>query len=291
MNLLTDRINGCSLWAITPESFAALLSEIAHRTFFADREFSLLKSSTLGNSQSNKVALVPVQGILTKDSPWAGTTYGAIASGVEQAVSNPSVKRIVLAVDSPGGEVTGLPETAEVIRRAAKEKPVSAMVEGTSASAAYWLTSQASDITLAPSSEVGSVGVRMMHVDVSKAMEDAGLKVTELYSGDFKTEWSPFKPLSDAATEDMQKRLDSVHRDFLNAVASGRGPRVTAKISAARFGEGRMFSASDAMGHGLADVVQAPREFYRAVTAAGEDNPASPTHLRRARLELERTKF
>ena len=61
---------------------------------------------------------------------------------------------------------------------------------------------------MTPSGEVGSVGVRMMHVDVSKAMEDAGLKVTELYSGDFKTRsCPPYKPLSDEAIGDMQKRL------------------------------------------------------------------------------------
>ncbi len=82
----------------------------------------------------------------------------------------------------------GLPETAAIIAQVAKVKPVSAMVEGTAASAAYWLASQASDVTITPSSEVSSVSVRMMHLDVSKAMEDAELKVTELYSGDFKTE-------------------------------------------------------------------------------------------------------
>ena len=55
---------------------------------------------------------------------------------------------------------------------------MSAIVEGTAASAAYWLANQAGNITLTPSGEVGSVGVRMMHVDMSKMLENDGIKVT-----------------------------------------------------------------------------------------------------------------
>ena len=96
-------------------------------------------------------------------------------------------------------------------------------------------------MTITPSGEVGSVGVRMMHLDVSKAMEDAGLKVTELYSGDFKTEWSPYKALSEEAIGDMQKRLTATHTDFLNAVAgAGVGPACPRKCAAIAWGKVRI---------------------------------------------------
>ena len=268
------------LWAITSEGIQMLYGRVTSGV-----AFGLPKPQTKGNGD-NKVIVIPIQGVLTKNEPWAGTTYSSISDAAEKAASDPSIKRVVLAVDSPGGEVTGLPETAALLSQLAKVKPVSAMVDGTAASAAYWLTSQANHISMSPSAEVGSVGVRMMHVDVSKALQDAGLKVTELYSGDFKTEWSPYAPPTKAATADMQGKLTVAHNDFIRAVAEGRGNRATRGITKARYGEGRMFTADEAMGHGLADAVQSSREFYKALVAAPETGQSTA----RARLELERSR-
>ncbi len=283
------------LWAITPDSFVTLLGEMSSGRFFADQKYALLKPTALGDSRANKVSVIPVNGVLTKDAPWAGTTYPWISDAVEQAAADPAVKRIVLAVDSPGGEVSGLPETAAVLSQVARAKPLHAVVEGTSASAAFWLTSQATDITLAPSAEVGSVGVRMLHMDISKMLDKAGVTPTEISAGAFKMEWSPFKPLTDEAKADMQDRLDEVHSQFVNALSKGRGLRASREMRLGKFGEGRMFSAKEALRHGLADAVQAPRAFYRSiVTRDGESTstPVLPTAAPglqelRARLNVE----
>lgn len=294
MDSLTGRIQLLTrspLWAILPERMVTIVLQALHEGSVTGG-WEAAKPSITGKGP-NKVAVIPVQGVLTKDGPsWWGSSYDGIADAAEKAAADPAVKRVVLAVDSPGGEVTGLPETASILASVAKVKPVSAIVEGMAASAAYWLTSQASDITLTPSGEVGSVGVRMMHVDISKALQDAGINVTELHAGKFKTEFSPYSPLSEEATANMQTRLDAAHTDFINAISAGRGNRVTADIKAGRYGEGRMFSATDAMGHGLADKVLAPREFYKAILPAAEEN-AQPANygLQRARLDLERKRF
>ena len=309
MTLLTERlklITKCSIWAILPESYAALLTQLTSRTAFVEG-LDVLKHMALNAAKltvkgagSNRVAIIPIQGVLTKDDPWAGTTYKTISDAAEQAGSDPTVKHIILDVDSPGGNVTGLPETAAILSQVAKVKPVSAIVDGYAASAAYWLTSQANKITMAPSAEVGSVGVRMMHVDISKMLEDNGFKVTELYEGKFKTEWSPFKPLSDEAAADMQGQLVTAHNDFIKAIAEGRGVapnKPSDEIANARYGEGRMFSAAQAMGHGLADAVQAPRDYYRAVmpvsqeTTTDKGTPQFPLRGAKARLDVEKNRF
>ena len=153
-------------------------------------------------------------------------------------------------------------------------------------------------MTITPSGEVGSVGVRMMHLDVSKAMEDAGLKVTELYSGDFKTEWSPYKALSEEAIGDMQKRLTATHTDFLNAVAGASvGPACPLKCAAIAWGKepNRPPPCDDAMSHWLVYKIQGPREFYRSIVPTQEepkrraDFGVSITRV--PRIELERTLF
>jgi signal peptide peptidase SppA len=276
------------LWAIKSEAVLEAISRIS--SVRAVGEWNAAKPSLQGKG-TNKIAIIPIQGVLTKDGPsYYGANYDTITSALESAGADSSVKRVVLAVDSPGGEVTGLPETAGVLAAVAKIKPVSAIVEGTSASAAYWLTSQAHDITLTPSGEVGSVGVRMMHVDVSKMLEDMGYKITELHSGEFKTEWSPYKPLTEGAQADMQTRLDSTHQDFIGSVAGGRGARASAEITQARFGEGRMFGSAAAMTHGLVDKIQSAREFYRAIMPPQEETPAAGFPMR-SRLNLERGRY
>jgi signal peptide peptidase SppA len=274
------------IWAIAPEAALAAILRLTE----AEASFSSKPAPAAGFKGDNKIAIIPIQGVLTKDGPaWYGSNYDTITSALESAGADSAVKRIVLSVDSPGGDVSGLQETADVLSQVAKIKPVSAIVEGDSASAAYWLTSQAHDVTLTPSGQVGSVGVRMMHVDVSKMLTDMGYTITELYSGDFKTEWSPYRPLSDEAVADMQPRLQAKHKDFISAVASGRGGRATADITRKRFGEGRMFDAKAALGHGLVDRIQSAREFYKTVMASADD-PAPAFGLTRARLDLEKAR-
>jgi capsid assembly protease len=295
MKFLLELLARSPFWAIRPESVPLALlalknqgteieSESNARRFTLAPCWEAAKPSMIGGG-GNKVAVIPIQGVLTKDGPaWYGSNYDNISRAVEDAAANPDVKHIVLAVDSPGGEVTGLPETAALVAQAAKVKPVTAVVDGMSASAAYYLTSQANNIVLTPSGEVGSVGVRMMHVDFSKALENDGIAVTELYSGDFKTEWSPYKPLSEEAKADMLPRLQAVHQDFINAVQAGRGARLSQDIQDRRLGEGRMLSSKDALAHGMVDAVQPARDFFRAFSQ--ETAPVSFPALR-ARMELD----
>jgi signal peptide peptidase SppA len=286
LNLLTRSL----LWAILPDSLALIVAGLLNGQLMA-ANWQAAKPS----KGPNKIAIIPIQGVLSKDGPaWMGTSYDTITEAAEKAAADTDVKRLVLDVDSPGGEVLGLPETAAVLAQVAKVKPVSAMIQGTCASAAYWLTSQASDINITPSAEVGSVGVRMMHADISQMLEKEGIKVTELSSGKFKTEWSPFQPVSDEAKEDMQSRLMEAHNDFITGVANGRGNRVSAEMRRTRMGEGRMFGADKAVSHGLVDKIQTGREFYKSIVQP-EEAPKAPVHggfgLQRARIAIERAKL
>ncbi len=291
MKFILDLLARSPLWAIRPEAatFAALAlgrENVQKVAAFGTWEAT---KPTIKGIGPNKIAVIPIQGVLTKDGPaWYGSNYDAIGQAVESAALNPEVAHIVLSVDSPGGEVTGLPETAALIADAAKAKPLTAIVDGMSASAAYWLTSQANSIVLTPSGEVGSIGVRMMHMDVSKMLEDWGIKVTELFSGDFKTEWSPYKPLSDEAKADMMPRLSAVHQDFISAVQAGRGAKLTQDIQDRRIGEGRMFSATDAQSHGMVDSLQSAHDFFKTlIPPESTSAPAFPIHLRHEMNEAE----
>jgi signal peptide peptidase SppA len=206
-------------------------------------------------TQPSKIALISVSGPLTPRGSWYGSSLAGIAAQVARAAADPDIAGIVLDVDSPGGTVAGTAEAAAAVADAASKKPVIACVNTLAASAAYWIASQASEIVMTPSADVGSIGAMVMHVDYSKALEDSGITVTMIRSEQSpkKNEAHPFGPLSDEARANLQSRVNDAGAEFIRAVASGR--RVTQAKVKEEFGQGRMFGARDAVARGMADRV------------------------------------
>lgn len=172
---------------------------------------------------------------------------------INAAAANPDIGAIVLDINSPGGAVYGTSETADAVAAAKQQKPVYAIADPMAASALYWIASQASQFWVTPSGEVGSIGVKAMHLDISKALADAGVGITEITAGQYKGERSMFAPLSDEAKAQLQADADREHGNFINAVARGRG--VSRDTVADTFGQGRMIDANRAVKLGMADRV------------------------------------
>jgi hypothetical protein len=108
--------------------------------------------------------VVSITGSLVNRGAWIGassglTSYEGIAAQLERAAADPQVKTVVLDIDSPGGEATGMFSLAAKVRAVAAEKPVIAVVNDMAASAAYGIASQASEIVVSETSLVGSIGV------------------------------------------------------------------------------------------------------------------------------------
>ncbi len=82
------------------------------------------------------------------------------------AASNPNIAAIVLQIDSPGGEVSGTQQLADVIKSV--QKPVVAFVDGMMASAALWIGSAADEIIAStPQDIIGSIGTMMSFGDMT----------------------------------------------------------------------------------------------------------------------------
>ena len=204
------------LWAITPDYLQTLyLSAI---DFDMDRAHQ---------SEANKyimrgsVAVVPVHGPLGKnldkwDKMFGMSDYGDIEESLLAADADPNVTHILMHIDSPGGTVTGLPELAEKVRGI--ETPMTSYTEGTAASAAYWLASQADNILVSETAEVGSVGVYVALLDQSGFLEKMGLKVNAISAGKHKLDYAPFKPLSEEARERLQVNVNKWHERFKDEV-------------------------------------------------------------------------
>lgn len=254
-------------WAITKEKLGqirALLQLRAAGLTLSDAEIKARigepkSAGASTTSAGGAVAVIPIFGVISHrinvlDDISGGTSTERLAKQLASALRDPSVGSIVLDIDSPGGSVFGVPELAAQIREGRDQKPIVAVANATAGSAAYWLASQASELVVTPSGQVGSVGVYMLHEDYSKALEEDGVGVTLVSAGKYKVEGNPFEPLGDEARAAMQADVDHYYDQFTKDVAKGRG--VAVSVVRADFGQGRMLVAADAKAAGMVDRIE-----------------------------------
>lgn len=210
-----------------------------------------------------------------------GTACTEVSRQLAGALDDSRVSRVVMLFDTPGGSVHGVPELADEIRAARARKPVIAAVDGQCGSAGYWLASQASKIYASQSSEVGSIGVYQAHLDESQALDKAGLKVTLISAGKFKTELASVHPLSTEAAKHLQSRVDSYYGDFVRAVATGRNVSETAVRSG--MGQGRMVGTAEAVAERMIDARATLREVLTGAIGPGAGAKAELADVHRWR--------
>ena len=202
------------------------------------------------------IAVIPIEGELVHRSgnldPTSGMTgYDGIKFKVDEASADPAVKGIFLDIDSPGGEVAGADGAAEAIFAAREAKPIWALVNEQACSAAYWLASAADAVFAPPTGDTGSIGVVMLHTDLSGALELEGLKVTIIHAGKHKVDGHPFDPLPDAVRAEFQADVDTLRELFAGKVARNRGMSVEAVLAT----EARVFMGADGVAAGLVDAI------------------------------------
>ncbi len=224
-------------------------------------------SRVAGRGRERAVAVIPVLGAISNRAHSAGTGTDEVGAALAAALESPRVDAIVLDVDSPGGTIAGVPELADRIFAARNVKPIVAVANGVMASAAYWICAAAREVVVTPSSEVGSIGVYLLHEDWTEQLEDEGVKVTEIARGKYKTEGAPWKPLDEAGREFLEGRVAAVYAWFTRDVARFRGDTPAAVRNG--YGEGRVLAAAEAKAANLVDRVGTLEETIERVATGG----------------------
>jgi signal peptide peptidase SppA len=209
-------------------------------------------------------AIIPIRGALVQRGglhPWSGMTgYDGIRFKFLAALADQAVKGIVLDIDSPGGEVAGVFDLADTIHAARGAKPIWAILNEAAYSAAYCLASAADTITVPRTGGAGSIGVIAMCVDMSQALDKAGIVVNVIAHGKRKADGNQFEPLPKEARERFQADVDTIGALFEATVARNRA----IPASAVRDLEGSTFLGPAAVARKLADRVAAPDEAFDA---------------------------
>lgn len=204
------------------------------------------------------IAVIEISGVLIHRGGWIGqssgqTSYEGIAAQIEAAASDPSVRGVALEIDSFGGEVAGVFDLADRIRALRRDKPIWAFVAEHAFSAGYALASQASRILLPRTGALGSIGVVVMHADLSGKLDQDGVQVTLIHSGKHKVDGNPYTPLSPDVQSNIQREIDVLRFLFAETVAAGRAGRLSQEAALAT--EAATYRGADAVTAGLADEV------------------------------------
>jgi capsid assembly protease len=299
---------GASVWHIHEPAFAQLaagLQAMAETGQSLDRIAASAESSadlliprgeySRNVQRSGGVAIIPITGVLEPErgvyTDWmGGSNCAQIRSDIRMAAADSSVTQIALLIDSPGGIAMGLQETASLIAKVSQSKPVVAYCRNLTASAAYFLACAASRIVATPSTAVGSVGSIIGHFSYSGMLEQAGIKYTQITHGENKGEGSSYLPLDKKSEQGLQDFVTAYGSQFVNYVAERRGVSVEQVMQ--KFGQGRVYIASEALDRGMIDGIGMIEEALAARgsgTSAGF-SPGSATSPAGESVASERPK-
>lgn len=195
-------------------------------------------------SGDDRIALIRVEGVILD----AQQTVGDLKNFGE----SPSVKAIVLRIDSPGGGVVPSQEIYEAVKRVRDKhnKTVVASMGTVAASGGYYIAVATDRILANPGTLTGSIGVIMELANVEGLLKKIGVESLVVKSGQYKDIGSPFRKMGPEDRRILQAVMDDVHRQFIEAVAEGRSLKVEQVRGLA---DGRIFTGRQAKEANLVD--------------------------------------
>ena len=195
------------------------------------------------------VARLTIAGTITEDR--------RLVEAIDAVAKDDTARALLVAIDSPGGTVSGGESLHHAIARVAAKKPVVAVMGGTAASAGYMIAMPAARVFARESTLTGSIGVKLQVPEFSGLLEKLGIGDNSLASGALKDEPSLARKLSPPARAMLQDLVADMHEQFIEMVAAGRQmdlPRVR------ELADGRPYTGRQALKLGLVDAIGGERE-------------------------------
>jgi protease-4 len=195
-------------------------------------------------SSEDRIALIRVEGVIMDSQ----TTV----SELKRFSENPSIKAIVLRIDTPGGGVVPSQEIHDAVKRVRNKsnKAVIASMGSVAASGGYYIAAATDRIVANPGTLTGSIGVIMETANVEGLLQKIGVEGVVIKSGKFKDVGSPLRKMSSEERGLLQGVMDDVHRQFIEAVAEGRSLELR---TAQALADGRIFTGRQAKDAKLVD--------------------------------------
>ena len=191
----------------------------------------------------SEIALVHISGLLMDSS--------GVVRQLSKYRRDPKIKGIIIRIDSPGGSVGPSQEIYDEIHKIKEAKKiVYASLGSVAASGGYYIACAADYILANPGTLTGSIGVIMAFNNMEELAKKIGVAPAVIKSGEFKDSGSPLRPLKQKERKLLQKVVDDVHDQFVQAVSSSRN---ISEENVRLFADGRIMTGRQALKFRLID--------------------------------------
>ncbi len=231
-----------------------------------------------------RVAIVELEGVILE--------VDDLVRELKSHRENPSVRAVVMRINSPGGVVAPTQELHDAVLRLRQAgKPVVASLGSVAASGGYYVAVACDQIYANPGTLTGSIGVIMQLANVEQLMKKVGVDYVVVKAGQFKDIGNFSRAMTPEERRVMQTLLDDVHGQFIGAVANGRK---LAREEVVRFADGRVFSGVQAKELKMVDMLGGLEDaVLGAAKLAGIPSPPNVIQPRRrfSIVDLLRNQF
>jgi len=202
----------------------------------------------------DKIAIVYCEGQII-DGKSNNNSMGSItiSNAIRKAASDSSVKAIVLRINSPGGSALASEVILHEIELAKQHKPIVVTMGRYAASGGYYIACYANKIYAEPYTITGSIGVFGLLFNVEKLLNNKlGINIEVVKTNANADFGNITRPLSAQEKQFIQFQIEDIYDKFISHVAFGRN---LTKDYVDSIGQGRVWSADDALRIGLVDEI------------------------------------
>ena len=237
---------------------------------------------------AGKIAVIELNGVLSSEAGGLFFTrpdnsVSALKAQLDLAAGDSNVKGVLLKISSPGGEVTACDNLYHELNRyrATTGRPVVAYIDTMGASGGLYAAMGADTVISHPTAIVGSIGVIMQSLDLSRAIAAFGVEIDPIKSGKMKDINTPWRSMTKAERLVLQKLVDDMYQRFVTIVDSGRKKLDRAKVL--ELADGRVFSGIEAARVGLVDRTGYIEDAVDELGSRIGDSPGKLTLIRYTR--------
>lgn len=219
-------------------------------------------------SSSDKIAKIQVEGTITGGSGglFSTETYNheELLDQIQAIKKSPSIKAVLLEVNTPGGGVYESAELARALQELQQDKkiPIYVSMKNMAASGGYYISAHADKIFATQETVTGSIGVIMSNLNYSGLLEKLGVEDATVKSGALKDMGSGTRPETKEEEEVLQAYIDSAYNRFVGIVSEGRK---MSEEEVKKIADGRIYDGQQALDAGLIDEIGFPDEALKAL--------------------------
>jgi len=213
---------------------------------------------------SGSVAYIQLKGTIASEESFLSTTSGAggIVELIEEAEADPSIKGILLEINSGGGSAVASKRIVRALRKA--KKPKLALISDMGASGGYYAAAACDYIIADEDSIMGSLGAIISVLDLSGLKDIHGIGSNTFAGGDHKGMGDPFGELDETEKQILQSIADQSAKGFRDDVLEFRAEKIDQSKLSEMF-DGRIMNGSQALEYGLIDELGSKPEAVKKI--------------------------